>query len=750
MWQNAAASLEGQHIMPHRRLVSKASHASANARLCRPALQLTALIMAHGLAANAQAESTNTVPTTGATNAPTQMEKTVITGQAGREITSPKYTEPLRDTPQSISVVPRQTLDDQGVTTLRDALRNVAGISLAAGEGGSQGDNLTLRGFTARNDIFLDGMRDFGSYYRDPFNYEQIEVLKGPESVMFGRGSTGGVINQEGKTPGLAPVVGGSLGFGTDLTQRATADINEPVPQLVQGAAVRLNLMGHNSEVAGRDVAENRRFGVAPTLTLGIGTPTRATFGYFHQSEDDIPDYGVPWLFNGPAPVARHNFYGFRDDHLRTAVDVGTVRLEHDFNENLSLRDQLRYANYHRDFRITEPQATTTIAGTPPKLTTPPEQIVVKRNELAGNSTETFFQNQLDATAKFDTGFVQHTLVGGIEAGRETSDPTRYAYAGVPTTSLLSPNEDQSFAGVETISSKVSTTATGVGFYAIDTLKLSEQWQLSGGFRWDYFDANYANAVTGQAFDRVDEMPSWRGAVVYKPRPNGSIYFDYGTSFNPSAETLALSAGNANLPPEENETFELGTKWDFFSDRLSARSAVFRTDKTNARETNPANSNEIVLAGEQRVNGAELELTGRLTDHWKVLASYAYMDSREVSSKFFPVAVGSPLANVPKQMFNCWTTYALPWHLEIGGGINYVASRTASSTVPFDPATGLLKEVPAYWKLDGLIKYRLNTHVDLQLNLYNLTDNYYYDQIHPAHIVPGAGRSALLTANFKF
>jgi catecholate siderophore receptor len=716
----------------------------------RSAWRLTALIMAHGLAIHAQAGTAPSAPTSEATNATPAMEKTVITGQAGGEITSQKFTEPLLDTPHSISVVPRQTLEDQGATTLRDALRNVAGISLAAGEGGAQGDNLTLRGFTARNDIFLDGMRDFGSYYRDPFHIEQVEVLKGPESVLFGRGSTGGVVNQATKTPERTPFVNGSLSFGTDLTRRATLDVNEPVPALGQGTAVRLNLMGHASEVAGRDVTENQRFGVAPSLTLGLGTSTRATFSYFHQSEDDIPDYGVPWLFNGPAPVERHYFYGFRDDYLRTSVDMGTVRLEHDLNENISLRDQLRYANYSRDFRITEPQATTTIGGKPPSPSTPLETILVRRNEIAGHSTETFFQNQLDSTVRFDTSFIQHTMVGGLEVGRETSDPTRYAWSAVPTTRLLSPNIDQAFSGTSTVSSKVQTTATSLGLYALDTLKLTDQWHLSGGFRWDYFDAEYANAVTGQSFDRVDTMPSWRGTVVYKPRPNGSLYFAYGTSFNPSAETLALTAGNANLPPEENQTFELGTKWDLSSNRLSVRGALFRTEKTNARETNPANSAEVVLAGEQRVDGVELELTGRLTQDWRVMASYAYMKSEEVSSRFFPAAVGSPLANVPRQMLNFWTTYTLPWHLEIGGGVNYVASRTASSTVPFDPVTGLLKEVPAYWKMDALIKYRLNTHVELQLNLYNLTDNAYYDQIHPGHIVPGAGRSALLTANFKF
>jgi catecholate siderophore receptor len=239
-----------------------------------------------------------------------------VIADAAQMVASQKYTELIRDTPQTISVVSQKTLEQQGVNTLRDALRNVAGISLAAGEAGAQGDNLTIRGFSARNDIFLDGMRDFGSYYRDPFNYESIDVFEGPTSATFGRGSTGGVVNQESKTPQAARFISGSLQFGSDLTRRITADVNQP---LGQNTAFRLNVMGHDSQVAGRNVAENRRFGVAPSLAFGLGTTTRLTLGYYHQQADDNPDYGVPWLFNGPAPVKHSSYYGFRHgNYLKT------------------------------------------------------------------------------------------------------------------------------------------------------------------------------------------------------------------------------------------------------------------------------------------------------------------------------------------------------------------------------------------------------------------------------------------------
>lgn len=665
--------------------------------------------------------------------------------------TSPKYTEPLRNTPQSISVVQQQVIQDQGATTLRDTLRNFAGISIAAGEGGSQGDNLTIRGFTARNDIYLDGMRDFGSYYRDPFNLEEVEVLQGPSSVNFGRGSTGGIVNQATKAPRADPFVSGSLQLGTDLTRRLTADINHPLPILGSGAAFRLNLMGMEGNVAGRDVVENRRFGIAPALSLGLGTPTRWTFSYFHQTGDDIPDYGIPWLFNGPAPVNRRNYYGFKDGNfLRTYGDVGTARIEHDVNSSVTIRNQVRYAKYVRDVQITEPAvAAATGALT---LSTPLDRMIVNRKQIAVNSTESALDEQLDATAHVHTGAIRHTLVAGFETTRETSDPTRPAYTQVPTTSLLNPEPNQPFSGVATISSRVNTTAVSVAGYVLDNVKIGRRWELLAGVRWDRFDVNYKQTVApASAFKRVDELPTWRAALVYKPTDHGSVYFSSGTSFNPSAETLSLSASNANLAPEKNINYEAGTKWDLLSSKLSLRSALFRTDKTNAREPDPNNPTLNVLAGSQRVDGFEVEASGHITDRWQLLTGYAYLNSRVTSSQYYPGSIGASLANVPANTFNFWNTYATPFHhIDIGAGGQFVDSRTASSTAPLDPITGLVKQVPSYWVFNAMARYPISDRMDLQANVYNIANRYYYDQLHPAHIVLGAGRSALIGINFKF
>lgn len=368
-----------------------------------------------------------------------------------------KFPAPLLDTPLSITAIPKQVLEQEGATTLRDALRNAPGISLAAGEGGSQGDNLTIRGFTARNDIFLDGMRDYGSYYRDPFNYEQVDVLEGPAGVDFGRGSTGGVVNQESKIPLSKPYVSIDGNLGTDYTRRLAADVNEPLPG---GAAFRLNVVGNAANVAQRDVTVNRHYGIAPTITFGMQSPNRVAASYFHFLEDDIPDYGLPWYFNTAAPVARRNYYGFSSlNYLRANVDIGTVKAEHDLGAHGLLRNVTRYANYVRSARITEPQVNTATSGsiTPQ---TPLDQVLVNRNQIATDSVETVMWDQADASLTGEIFGMRHTGVMGVEGGRETSSPVRPTFYApqvvngkvlsintVPTTPLLDPNESQPFSG---------------------------------------------------------------------------------------------------------------------------------------------------------------------------------------------------------------------------------------------------------------------------------------------------------------
>jgi catecholate siderophore receptor len=704
-----------------------------------------------------------------------------VTADSAPEITLDRFPAPLLDTPQSVTTVTQKTMQEEGVTTLRDALRNAPGISLAAGEGGSQGDNLTIRGFTARNDIFLDGMRDFGSYYRDPFDYEQVDVLEGPSGVSFGRGSTGGVINQETKQPVVTPFVAVETDGGTDLTRRFTVDLNKPVPQMGEGTAFRLNLMGDAGGVAERDVTENRRYGLAPSLAFGLGKPTRVTIDYFRFQENDIPDYGIPWYFNGAAPVARHDYYGFRQNYLKTDVNMLTVRAEHDVAGRLTLHNQARYSNNERDALITEPQVNnaTTGAITP---ATPLADVLVNRNQIAVYSNESYLWDQLDGTARVNFWGIKHLAVIGAEGGRETSDPRRPTYnyvnaAGatvnsVPTTGLLAPDESQSFAGTSAPSSNVHTASTSYGIYLLDTMQFGRRWELVGGARFDRFLTNeksisYPTPVVSADGERTQgaptityptqlvRRPSYRAALVYKPKPNGSVYFGYGTSFNPSAETFSLTvgpdgSGTANLAPETNRSFELGTKWELNHERISLRGDLFQTTMENAREASPTNSLVYVLAGTQRVRGVEAVATGHVTDRWQVLTSYTFMHSDVVNSQYYPGSIGYKLANVPDHLFNLWTTYRPQTRVLVGAGSNYVASRTASSTVPLDPTTGLVRQVPQYVVFSAMGTYSISEHVGLQANVFNLLNRNYIDQIHPGHLVPGAGTSGLIGLNFRF
>lgn len=685
------------------------------------------------------------------------VEQVIIRGHYDFKIDTPsldKLTQPLLDTPQSIATVSAAELKDQAVSNLNDALRTIPGVTLGAGEFSWQGNSPTIRGFVARTDMFLDGMRDFGNYYRDAFNLERIEVLEGPSSIYFGRGSTGGVINQVSKQPQLEPLLSATVAGGTDDTRRATVDIDRPVPELGQGAAFRLNAMAQDANVAGRDQAENRRYGLAPSLALGLGTPTRLTVDYFHQSENDRPDYGLPWYFGRPAPVSRRNFYGFSSDFLNTDADIVTLGIEHDLNDNVTLRNRLRYAHYTRDFRITE--AVLPSSATP---STPLSAIMLDRNIWSGNSVETQLIDQADAVTEFTTAGVQHNLVAGLELARESSAPEYDNSTGVPTVSLTQPNPNVPFNAANTYKRlKADTVGKSAAVYAIDTLEFSPQWELTAGLRWDRFDADYhstsysptSGAVTAtNHIPRVDEMTSYRAALVYKPRANASIYAAVGTSFDPSAEALSqitsgrgLGTGNAKLAPEKNRSYEVGSKWDLLHDRLSVAGSVFRLEKLNARVPDPSNPGFNMLAGKERVDGAQLQVVGALTPAWKITAGYTYLDSKVVKSAPGGPPVGSRLQNTPRNAFTAFTEYRIDPSFEIGGGAVYMSRRYARTT-------GTPESVPGYWTFNAMAKYSLSPHVDLQLNVYNLANAVYFDQIHPWHVVPGAGRSALLTLTYQ-
>ncbi|HEX5046639.1 MAG TPA: TonB-dependent receptor [Gammaproteobacteria bacterium] len=661
-----------------------------------------------------------------------------------------KLVGPLRDVPQSIVTIPRELLDDRAAITLNDALRTVPGITLGAGEFSWQGNNPSIRGFNSRNDMFLDGMRDFGSYPRDPFNVQTVEVLQGPSSTIFGRGSTGGVINQASKRPTLEPLVALSINGGSDDTHRVTADFDRPLAAIGDGAALRVNAMAHESEVAGRDVAQSERWGVAPSLSLGLDGPRRLTLSYLHQSTDDVPDYGLPWFAGAPAPVPRGNFYGFESDYLNTDADIFTADMVVDGGGNRALHGQLRDARYSRESRLTEPL----IAAAVPTAT-PPANVTVTRNVFTGSSEETMTQGQGDLTLRFD----KHTVVTGIELAHETSAPSFGFGVGVPGTNLVSPNPHEPFTATSTAPRLIAdTSADSAAAYALDTLKLGPQWQLSLGLRWDRFDVDYRatrfaldGSVTGnEAISRTDDELSYRVGVVYKPREHGSVYLAGGTSFNPSAETLsfitsgrALGLGNAFLAPEENASIELGTKWDLVTDAFSVNAALFRIEKSNARVPDPNNVGFNMLAGDHRVDGWAVTIVGAVGDAWQLSSGYTHLDSQVIETAAGAAPVGSPLIGAPDDSFSAWAAYEISARFEVGFGARYLSGQIAQNVPP-------IKRVDDYWAFDAMGKYHVSDSLTLKLNLTNLGDEYYLDQLHPFHVVPGPGFTAMFAVNLVY
>ncbi|MDB5374541.1 MAG: TonB-dependent siderophore receptor [Belnapia sp.] len=642
----------------------------------------------------------------------------------------------VREAPQSITVVPRALIEERGATTLREALRNVTGISLAAGEGGFSGDNLTLRGFSARNDFFIDGIRDSAQYTRDPFFLDSVEVLKGPSSVMFGRGSTGGAINLTTRMPqarnsgeltltGMAP-------FGV----RSTADVN-----MYSGTVgVRLNAMATRQDMAGRTRVSSERWGVAPSVTWGLGTNTQASIHYLHQSEDNVPDFGVPVANGRAVPVSRGTFYGLSGvDRERTETDVVTGTLQHRFADGITFRNTLRYGNYTRDVNATAPRLIGLVTPT-----TNLANVLVNRQAQVRSGTDTILQNQAELRAVANTGPLRHQLVGGIEIGRETSQLDRFTVNARPNAALFTPNYFDGYNETRALNTGTKTEATTFGLYVADQIRIGEYFEVLAGGRYDRFDADYEQraAATGirTAFNQTDDMFSWRGALVFKPISTVRTYFAAGTSFNPSAEALTLSTATANIAPEKNRSFEVGASWDITPD-LAVRGAVFRIEKTNARTPDPTGGTLNVLSGEQRSDGFEISAAGRITPQWNVITGYTYIDS-QITKSNTPAEVGKELLNTPRHTATVWTSYDLPRGVQIGGGLSYIDKRYGNNANT--------NQVPAYMRYDATIAWSITEQLQLRANALNLTDKRFYEGVYTGNMTPGAGRTFLLTLAARY
>ncbi|QUD89225.1 TonB-dependent receptor [Phenylobacterium montanum] len=672
-----------------------------------------------------------------------------------RKPTLTALSQKIQNTAQTINVLPQAVLHEQGVANLQEALKNVPGVTLNAGEGGAHGDTVNLRGFPANDDFFLDGLRDTGYYTRDSFDLEALEIYKGPASTLFGRGSTGGVINQVTKIPHLGESLGATLTGGTNSEARGTVDADYGIGD---DAAVRLNAMGQRSAVAGRDRVLNRRWGVAPTAAIGLHGPTSLVVSYLHQEENNIPDAGVPYVGDAPAPVPHNADFGLpADDRTKADVDILTAKLTHDFSDALSVSEMVRYANYGFVSRITEPHygVVFTASGSPTctgsalqPAGTPLSQILVCRDRPSSQGVVRTAMSNTQLTYKTVTGPLSHSLILGLELDQESSHQVRFAnqMSAIAPTSLLDPNPNEAFPGTQTtISSRSNVDTQTASALVGDTIDVG-RFTLTGAVRFDRF---HARALSGA--ERTDEIATPRASIVYKPANWASLYFSYGTSYDPSAENLSLSTTTAQLAPEKDRTYEVGAKAQVLHERLSLTAAAFDTEMTNARVTDPV-SRAISLSGDLRARGIELGASGYLTKHWEILAGYTYLDAVTVSSTAAatagtPSPVGHRLPNTARNQANLWTTYEFPNEIEVGAGVNYMGQRAADA--------GGLAYIPGYVTLDGMVSWQVTEHVGLQLNGYNLTDKFYYtnDYFSSAienHVVPGAGRTVLVTATLKY
>ena len=679
-------------------------------------------------------------------DAPVQVVQ--ITGtRAGAETYNPssassatKIDAPLRDIPQTVNVVPQELLRDQGVLSMEAAMKSVPGVGLSHGDG--QRDQVTLRGFSAISDQFVDGMRDDALYFRDLSNIERIEVLKGPASVLYGRGSSGGLINRITKKPGIdKSEITAQLGSRSqrraefDLARTQVAD---NVAFRVTGAVERADSY-RNGQFLERDA-------LAPSLSLKLGGATTLLLQAEHLSDRRVTDFGIPSYHGRPVDVPASTYYGAanpRDnDYSHSEVNAYGFTLEHRFDEGLSLRNAFRHYDYTLDRNNTLVGAVNEAA-----LTASLNRTNLRREENG-------WFNQTELTQKAWLGGMAHQFLYGVEFGNQHKDQVNRSQNGIATVSLFQPVLPvvpfRITAAPSTDNLGIMTTSSA---YMQDLVSLTPAWKALVGVRYDRFEQETRERRAGQSnLARTDRAWSPRAGLVYQPTSDQSYYAAYSKSFQPSAENFPLATNNAEIAPEETTNRELGGKFDFLNGALSATASLFRLERTNIKATDPV-TNRLLPIGVQRTDGLELTLAGQVARHWEVWGGYAFLDARITSSpaldnsdnvlKRVPIQ-GKRATITPRHSANLWVARSFGSQWRAGAGVNAVAQRFANP--------GNTVALPGYATLDAMVGYRV-AGLELQLNVTNLLDRYYIVSGHgssPNLNLPGAPRSAMLTARYRF
>jgi len=678
------------------------------------------------------------------------------TGYKAEKASSSKFTAPLIDTPKSVTVITEDVIRDTGAQTFQDALRTVPGVTFGAAEGGGAiGDRPFIRGFDSEFSTYVDGMRDLGSQSREVFAVERIEVIKGPSGAFDGRGSAGGSVNIVSKLPKAENFVRGTVGLGTDSYKRGTFDVNQV---LNDNVAVRVAGLVHDADAPGRDVVDSKRYGIAPSITIGLNSPTSLTASFYHLKTDEMPDWGIPYGRNAagavvgrPLSVDRENFYGVKSrDYRKTETDIGTVQFKHAFSDDVVLKNTIRYSSIKNDYaatRPTVPNLAALLAGN------------VTRGLRGRDAVTDAFANVTDLSVAFNTGSFGHKLNTGVEFSHEETDLHGVNVLNTPAGpgSLYNPNPndplaDATFSPNKTVSRVITKSA-----YAFDTIELSKQWLLNLGLRYDDYDAT-AKTTNQARFGNSQGFWNYQSGIVYKIKPYASVYASYGTSTSPvgmgansgnQENGNNLAAGNEDLKPERSRSVEIGTKWDVLED-LALTAAIFKTQKTDARVPG-AVAGTFTNAGEVEVKGFEVGATGQLTEKLQVFGGYTYLDSEQKNKTAVAGAVGdfgaanngNEMPGIAKNSASLWTTYYVLPNLKVGGGAFY------SDKVYANPANSAY--VPSYVRWDAMANYKIDKNLSLQLNLQNLTDKRYYNATYTNHFALIApGRLAFVSLNFDY
>jgi len=645
--------------------------------------------------------------------------------RADRTRTATKTDTPLQDVPQSITVVTQEQIQDQSMSSLGDVVRYVPGVSAHQGE--NNRDQIIFRGNSSSADFFVNGVRDDVQYYRDLYNLDRVEILRGPNALTFGRGGGGGVINRSTKEADFSPLREATLTGGSFGHARATLDLNQP---LGRRAAFRLNALDEDSG-SFRKFVSLQRSGVNPTFTFVPQQQTKLTLSYEYLRDTRIADRGITSFQGRPADVPLDTFYGNpADSHVRAKVQLATATVEHRAGP-LKIRSLTLFGDYDRFYQNYVPGAANAA-----------RTLVALSGYNNATQRQNLF-NQTDLTFVTPAGAARHTLLAGTEFGRQLTDNLRHTAFFNNTTASISVPYDNPVTNTPVTYRPNATDADNhlktdvAAAFVQDQIEFTRRWQAIVGVRFDSFALQYRNHRTGDYLGRRDQLVSPRAGLVWKPLVKVALYGSYSVSSLPSSgdQFSSLTTVTQQVQPEKFTNLEVGTKWDL-PDNFALTTAVYRLDRTHTRATDPADPTRIVQTGHQRTQGFELGLTGSLRQSWTASLGYAYQDA-SILSATAAARAGATVAQVPKHTFSLWNKYQLVPKWSIGLGLVY---RSAMFAAIDNTVT-----VPGYTRLDAAVFWTLSEQWRAQVNVENLLDRkYFLNADNNTNLSPGSPRAVRL------